>query len=404
MTSKRMALAFLTAALPLFAQFKPGDQATFGFTRHDGSFYAFRDGERWPPTYNVPFTSTTLADPFANLTNKTFAFPAQGVTLRIDSVLYQTLPPTVQGRFNVDSGCCTGNLYPLNPPPNLRIVVQGSVTLAASGPSTSINIGPGSGYDTAMCGQQTQTPLSQSPTTNFKWDSGDCPDTSPSFTTTGFDKTTGLYTVGNGLNAGWNINFDFRSLAGGHTLSATLNAYPTYLPCAGGDCGGLPDIQVKALRVTQTVQDASNAVPLVAGRPTVVRAWVRTRGSVTEPAEKFTAVLHAVANGKELTASGSPLPQNARLVTTGNIAEIGPIPDPPDERIAAIGTLREIGFQLPVDVPRRDVLRPADPTPSLPAQSPRKLARPRFLRQKRRRHDRRRARCEFVRVAPASVA
>ncbi len=337
MNLKRVVLlSFTTVAL--FGQYKPGDQATLGFTKHSGQVYAFRDEETtkftWPPNYVVPFGSTTLLDPFSGQTLRSFAFPDQGVTINLNSVSYQSLPPNIQGKVNIDSGCCTGNLYPLVQPPNMRIVIQGSVTVNTPAAGTSLKISSGSGYDTAMCGAESRTPINSSPTVSFQWDSGDCPDSSLSFNYTGFDKTTGVYTLGQGVTTGWNINIDVNGLAGGHTVWMTLNTAALYMPVIQN----FPDVTVKVIRVTQTVQNSVNAVPLVAGKRTVVRGWA-IPVSGTDPAENFQAVLHAYINGHEL--AGSPLAQDPHWWKNSTLSNSATYDDP-DE-------LSTLNFTLPLE-------------------------------------------------------
>ena len=226
------ALFFALFAFPLSlqGQFQKGQTADFGFGKHTGNVYAFKDEETkkftWPPKYLAQFESTSLPDPLVGLTNRTFEFPDQGVSIQFDSVTYQSLPDTIKGTFNIDSGCCTGNLYPLFPPPDVRIVAKGKVTIKAPDKSTKAHVHAGGGRNTVMCGwKETSKLLDKDTIFAFTWDSGACLERSFSFNYGG--PNDGLYRV-DWLQTGWTIDVDVDDLAGGHTVWLHLNVDANY--------------------------------------------------------------------------------------------------------------------------------------------------------------------------------
>ena len=75
-----------------------------------------------------------------------------------------------------------------------------------------------------------------------------------------------------------------------------------------------PDLKVTHLEFNQAIQDEENSVPLVAGKPTVVRAYVETgldRPIFEAIGQKVTGELHILRNGVEI--QGSPLVATAQV-------------------------------------------------------------------------------------------
>ncbi|HWQ12523.1 MAG TPA: hypothetical protein VNL77_06980, partial [Roseiflexaceae bacterium] len=92
----------------------------------------------------------------------------------------------------------------------------------------------------------------------------------------------------------------FAALAAEDDLAAPAALGAVYLPLVTS--GGL-DLAIAGLEITQSTQTASNSLPLVAGRPTVVRVYARSEGG--EPAAAVTVSIAATRDGRPL--SGSPL-------------------------------------------------------------------------------------------------
>ncbi|MFN8445070.1 MAG: choice-of-anchor Q domain-containing protein [Caldilineaceae bacterium] len=120
--------------------------------------------------------------------------------------------------------------------------------------------------------------------------------------------TYGVYT-----NAQFGHSYCFRSR--GTDVTGQREAYPS----DGDTCVTVQppltgrDLTVQHLEFTQAAQDASNSVPLVAGRPLLVRATLGTGTLITG----VTGLLHVLKNGVEL--AGSPLsPTNAPFTAKVN--------------------------------------------------------------------------------------
>src|SRR5262245_58576247 len=72
------------------------------------------------------------------------------------------------------------------------------------------------------------------------------------------------------------------------------------------------DVEIGHFEITQGLQNKANSVPLVAGRPTVVRIFPRVVGS-GGPVAGVSGRLHAFRDGTELP--GSPIAPNVESVT-----------------------------------------------------------------------------------------
>jgi len=72
------------------------------------------------------------------------------------------------------------------------------------------------------------------------------------------------------------------------------------------------DLAISSLEITQAVQTADNSVPLVAGRPTVIRVYPHT--NTIEPVNNVTIVISATRSGVAL--AGSPLTVGPTSVLT----------------------------------------------------------------------------------------
>jgi len=95
-----------------------------------------------------------------------------------------------------------------------------------------------------------------------------------------------------------------RTAAPSRLATRTTAANPVYLPLVRAT---RLDLSIKELEITQSVQTPRNSVPLVAGRPTIVRVYVQTDGGV--PSEDITVALTGTRGGKALApVVAGPLP------------------------------------------------------------------------------------------------
>ncbi|MEW4566615.1 hypothetical protein AB1L88_01990 [Tautonia sp. JC769] len=82
------------------------------------------------------------------------------------------------------------------------------------------------------------------------------------------------------------------------------------------------DLSLAHLEITQGLQRDANDIPLVAGKPTVIRAFPRVEDGGA-PVDGVSARLHAVRDGTELP--GSPIePDNGPITARGSVRRIDP--------------------------------------------------------------------------------
>ena len=321
------AIAFWPGLLP--AQYQKGEVGTFGFSEHSGSIYYVADDETkkftWPPHTLAQINSTTATDPLANLTNTTFPFADQGATIKITSVRYVALDDPIQGLVTIDSGGSSGNLNPVTPPMNARLVVKGTITVPFKDSQSYASIKAGSGYNTAMCGTETRRQFDNSNVFDFTWDSGDCPQSSLSFSSSG--PVNGIYTIQR-ISSGWNVNVNVYFY--GRIVWMTLNFTTNFVPA------GKPTLAIDHVEVVQTVQDESNSVNLVSGKKSVARVYVKSMGANAKPIKNLKGCLSASE------ASGPPL---CGTIVSLSVPDAVASPPPLDRNQPASSMI----FQIPDD-------------------------------------------------------
>jgi hypothetical protein len=91
-----------------------------------------------------------------------------------------------------------------------------------------------------------------------------------------------------------------------------------YLPTVSRGADG--DVAITGIEVTQSVQDAQNSVPLVAGRSTMLRIYTRTSGYAQPPTNVKISVQ---ANGNGIVLNNTPALLNATVPASSSRSDYG---------------------------------------------------------------------------------